>query len=215
VELAALFVISALAFLARETAWIAVVTTAWLVFTRRGQWNTHWSGFGFILLALIAGKVPHIIYAHVWQVTGVPLHPTLGDLLDPRHLMDFTIKTAVCFNIAWILALAAFIKRKRDPISPFIVGWTGAAMLYMGAGYLANSQAGIGYPLRMSYSLFPLIFIFAGEFFERFQAGSKRLLSTIGYCLLQYGINLTGVFLDPGRSHFRTTDVLRALKEIF
>ena len=215
IELAALFVTSAAAFLTRETAWIAVVTTGWLIFSRRAQWKTHWFGFGLIVLALIAGKVPHSIYAHLWQVSGVPLRSTLDDLLDPRHMLDFVVKTGVCFNVSWVLALLAIIKRKSDLMPPLVVGWSIAAILYMGAGYVVNNQANIGYPLRMSYSLFPLIFIGAGEFFESFAADRKRLLLAIVFCLVHFGIGLMGVFLDPGRHAFRTTEALKALKEFF
>lgn len=85
----------------------------------------------------------------------------------------------------------------------------------MGAGYFANSQAGIGYPLRMSYTLFPLVFLYVTGFFENITPARKRLFFGAGYCALHYGFSLLGVLLDPGRSHFRTTDVIKATKEFF
>ena len=211
-RLGSLLLLSSLAFLARETAWFAVVTTTWLVVRRAVDRQIQWALAGAILLVLPLGCVPQIYYSHLWGTSGVSLRSSLGTLLDLRYVIDFVVKTAICFNIAWIPALLALRTGGRGLIPQFSVGWTIGSILYMAAGYFHNSQAGVGYPLRLSYALFPLVFMSVGAFFERRVSPPRRSLSLgSGFCVVQYGISLIGVFADPGRSHFRTTDLFQAL----
>jgi hypothetical protein len=80
----------------------------------------------------------------------------------------------------------------------FIIGWSLAAFLYIGAGYLANSTNEFGYPLRMFYSLFPLFFISVTEYFERnFKAKRRTFLMGL-FIVLSASIGIIGVILDSG-----------------
>ena len=211
-QLTLLFIVSTLAFLSRETAWLAVITTSWLIVTRHTHWQQHWARYTSILLMLVLGVIPHSAYAHAWGTSGVSLRSSISTLLDFRYMLDFAVKTGVCFNLAWIPALMSLGRFRREPIPPFIVGWTIGGILYMGAGYFHNSQEGIGYPLRLSYVLFLPVFIATAGFFEHFVPAARRWALATGFCALQFGTSLLGVFLDPGKSHYRTTDVFNALR---
>lgn len=211
-HLVALGIVSASAFLARETAWIAVVTTAFLVFTRRARPASCIIQFGLILAVMVAGKFPHTWYADHFHVAGVPIRPSLHNLLNWRYLLDVSLKTFVCFNLAWVFVTAWLFRRKRSPLPDFFKGWTIATVLYIGAGYAVNSIEGLGYPLRMSYPLFPLVFFLVTEFFEQKISPARRLITAIAYCVIQFAINLAGVTLDPAQGKITVMDLWKLIK---
>ncbi len=211
-HLVALWVVSAIAFLARETAWIAVVTTGLLIFARRARPASCRVMLGIILAVLLAGKLPQLWYANHFHVAGVPIHPSLHNLLNVRYLLDLSVKTFVCFNLAWLFAAVWLFNRDRPPLPEVVKNWTIATVLYIGAGYAVNSIEGLGYPLRMSYPLFPLVFFSVTEFFERRIPPAKRLVLASGYCLLQYAVNLAGVMLDPAQGKITVLDLWKLLK---
>jgi hypothetical protein len=64
----------------------------------------------------------------------------------------------------------------------------------------------------MSYVLFLPVFFAVAELFERRIPSARRSVAAIAFCGLQLGTSLLGVFLDPGKSHFRTTDLLKAVR---
>lgn len=207
-RLAGLFVLSAMAFLARETAWLAVFAVA-----ASGLARKDWLRLALVLAIIVLGKIPHLVYASAFGVTGVPLKTTLAALVNWRYVLDFTIKTGVCFNLSWIPALLWL--RHRTVIPPLILGWAIGAVLYMGAGYFVNKIHMIGYPLRLSYALFPLVFFGVAEVFERWFMPDKRTIRMMQFCSLQFAVNMLGVFLDPGRQGIKATDVMQSLRDFF
>ena len=211
-HLVALWTISAAAFLARETAWIAVVATIFLIYVRRGRGSSCLVRYGLILAVILLGKMPHSWYGIHFHVTGVPIRPVLSNLLNWRYVLDLSVKTFVCFNLAWLVAGVTLLKRDRAPLPDWVKSWTLATVLYMGAGYAANTIEVLGYPLRMSYSLFPLVFLAVEEFFERSSLPAKRLSAGIAFCLLQYSINFVGVRLDAGQGKITVLDLWNLLK---
>jgi hypothetical protein len=216
-HLALLFFSSVLAFLARETGWFAVITLFFLVLIRRDEWRTNWLKFGLIFLAIVLGKIPHSLYGHYYALWGVPLKSSLGVLFNPEYMLDLAVKTAVCFNVAWLVAALGLFQKGREPVPDFILAWSIAAVLYLGAGYYNNwiGGTGIGFPMRTAYPLFPLVFFGVAAFFERYVPPGKRLPLAIGYCLFQYGMSYLGVTLDSAKGKITTMDVWNTLRGLF
>jgi hypothetical protein len=214
-SLTLLFMLSSIAFLARETAWLAVITAGWLVFRRSARTLSVPLHSGLILLVLLLGKLPHMFYAHHYELTGVPFHSTRETLLDWRYLLDFAVKTAVSFNISWLLAAAAVFLRPRSRVPDFIVGWTIGGLAYMGAGYAANTFMLVGYPLRLSYVMFPLVFYLVTDYGERSLAPSRLISAALGFWLVQAAINWAGVMLDSGQGKMTVLDAATRLKLFF
>jgi hypothetical protein len=204
-----LWLVSSIAFLTRETAWIAVVGASVLAFTKRPATRQTLAATLLVVVVASLGKLPHSAYANHFGTSGVPLVLSASVLVDHRYLADFFVKTAVCFNFAWLLALVA--ARRRTRIPPEVIGWSVGAACYVAAGYAANSIEGIGYPMRMSYSLFPLVFVLAASALAIPSFAGRRRTVVVIYCLLQFTINLTGVFLDPSRGRIRVTDLMSAI----
>lgn len=204
--------VSSIAFLTRETGWIAVVATTWLIFLRRGSAAPTLIHCGWVFAALLAGKVGHSVYSYHFALKGVPLGASIAHMFDVRYMLDLAVKTGVCFNLAWLLAFAAWFKSRARGVPPLIWGWTMGAILYIGAGYFVNFMQYSGYPLRMSYSLFPLVFFAATEAFERFASPRRRVGLAVGYLLLQVAINFLGVFLDPAQGKITVVDLMEKLR---
>jgi hypothetical protein len=201
-----LWIVSSLAFLARETGWIAVVCTSTLLLARRSHGGPVLLLGSLIVIAVALGKLPHALYAERFGTMGLPILPSIATAFDYRYMLDFSVKTAVSFNLAWVLAALALKGRPRLP--EVVLGWTVGAVLYMGAAYMVNSFDLVGYPLRMSYSLFPLVLVLAARGLGSLAARGRLV---VGYCLVQFSINLIGVFLDPGQGRIRVTDLLERL----
>jgi hypothetical protein len=204
---AVLFVASSMAFLATETAWLGVIAVGYAVWRRPskespGQWK-----YAVILAALVLGKLPHSIYSWHFHLSAVPLGSSLHVIFDWRYMSDFLFKTAVCFNLAWLLGAMDLFGKDRAPVPNLIIGWAIAAVFYMGAGYLANQFQTTSYPLRLSYGLFPLIFFRVEGFFERQRKRGMQL--ALGYLLIQYAINLFGVILDGGQGKITVLDFIQ------
>jgi hypothetical protein len=214
-HLAGLFVCSAIAFLARETAWIAFIAVAYSCYVHGRYAASGRMKLGVILAAMLLGILPHAIYAYVFHVHGVPLKNSLEALINWRYLLDFVVKSGVCFNFSWLLAAwGAWIwVASRSPYPPLLVGWAIAATLYTGAGYFVNNMQLIGYPLRMSYAVFPIMFFWITALFESRVCLEKRLARAIQFCAFQFLVNLAGVFLDPGRIGVSAIDVLRSIRD--
>ncbi len=202
---------SSLAFLARETAWLGVITIGWMIWRRRSAPRILLGKFAVVFLLVLLGKVPHSIYSHHFHLAGVPFENTLSNLANWRYILDFLVKTGVCFNLAWLIVLAARFQGLGRSMPDFFQGWTLAAFLYMGAGYLVNNFNACSYPLRLSFALFPWIFFCVAEFFEN-AALANRWKAVIGYVILQCAINFFGVFLDGGQGKITVLDFFHRCK---
>lgn len=205
--LAVLFAMQAVAFLTRETAWIVPVAVATLVVA--GAVERRERPFaGAVLGVLLAAKLPHALYMARWGLEGVPFTFAPASWLDPAYAVDFLVKSAVAFHLAWLLALMAAWRDGLRRTPPVLLAWSAAALLYMAAGYAHNSLGGVGYPLRLTYALFPLVYVLAWRALED-AVPARRLAAT---ALLVVGINLaigvTGALLDEGRSGVTVPGIL-------
>jgi hypothetical protein len=218
-HLALLWAVSVLAFLTRETALFAVITLVYLIVARFARAPRRvLLPWGVVLLVVALGKLPHIAYVEHHDIPPWPIFNSLEALLNPRYILDFVVKTGVCFNLAWILAALAVRRPGRSRIPGFVHGWSIAALLYMAAGYYNNyveGKGGVGYPLRMSFTLFPYVFLRATEFLETLLPAARRMAVVIAYAVVQYAINLLGVSLDPAQGKITITDVLEGVRSLF
>jgi len=203
---------SSIAFLARETAWLAVIVVAWVCWERRPFDQAQLLRAALILAALLIGKLPHSLYSHAYHLRGVPMKSSFGEIFNWRYVVDFTVKSAVCFNLSWLPAAWAFWRRQGRTTPTFVIGWAIGASLYIGAGYFVNKIQMIGYPLRMTFALFPLVFFWATDFFESSISTTKRMIVATAFCILQIAINRVGVMLDPGTSGIKATEVFNSIR---
>ena len=197
------FACSAIAFLARETGWLAVITALWAagsVFGKASFRNR--IRLGLILLALLAGTIPHSIYAHAHAVHTPPLYVASLFKWNPKYWLDVFVKGGFCFHIVWLLVawrLWRAVRERRLAMPPsWMMGWTLGCGLYMTAAYAANDVTSTGYPMRIAYSLFPLIYLWVEELFESGAIQWRPHLLAVLLCVAQLGIGLTGILLDPG-----------------
>ena len=84
----------------------------------------------------------------------------------------------------------------------------------IGAGYFANKISGIGYPLRMTYVLFPWVYFRAAEFMEGL-FNKQRTAMAVTFCVAQTGISLLGALLDPGSVGITATGILDGILRRF
>jgi len=122
-------------------------------------------------------------------------------LFAPDYILDSVIKMALAFNIYWLLMIPALVylgKKKLNGIHEFIIGWTLAAIGYMGAGYLHNSLMPNGYPLRMLFSMFPVIYILVVQYIEKRYLYPKHLYILITLIIIHSMISVAGVLADSG-----------------
>ena len=68
----------------------------------------------------------------------------------------------------------------------------------MAAAYSHNDVTVVGYPMRIVYSLFPVIYFWVEELFESGAIRWRPHLLAVLLCVAQFGIGLLGVYLDPG-----------------
>jgi uncharacterized membrane protein len=201
-----------MAMLARETGWVSL-TAGVLIISRYGLICPRLRVMLWMpALAMLMAILPLRLYIGLMKIP-----PTVGlsfaNLLDMRLMMDFVVKSGVAFHIWWLVALAglAIACRSRE-LPPYpVVAWTAGALLYMGAGLLVNRFAALGYPLRMTYSLFPLVFFLGSrtlqiQFWNRYR-GMPICALTALWCL----VSVAGVLLDPGTAGIQYSDVFRHL----
>jgi hypothetical protein len=202
-HLGGLFVCAAVAFLTRETGWLTVITAVWVAGpvllhgTREGRTKAC-----LIVLTLLAGKLPHSFYEHAHHVATPALHVTTLFKWNPKYWFDVAVKGGVCFHIVWLLMgwrLWRAWRNKPLPLPPaWMIGWALGCGLYMAAAYSYNDVTVVGYPMRIAYSVFPLIYFWVEELFESDAISWRPGLLAALLCVAQVGIGLIGVYLDPG-----------------
>ena len=198
-DFAGLFVLQSLAFLARETAWMVPIVVGWLLI--RGGLPRERRGFGLgVLATVLLAYLPRVLYAKLVGVTSIAL-PLAPDVwLDPGYVLDFAVKSAVAFNLLWVLAAWGSRGGGIRAVPHLIAAWGLAAVAYMAAGYAHNSLAQIGYPLRLTYALFPLVFFLAARGLEANVRGTRALLAALALVVLNGAVAVTGTLLDRGES---------------
>lgn len=208
-----------LAFLTRQTAWITVIAVVVVLQLRGISRRNPFFSVGLVA-ALVLAVVPYLLYVR-WigiQDLKIPIRP--DRIFDPRYIADALIKSGVAFHLAWIPALLVVARREFGRIPDVVLGWGAGALLYIGAGYLLNSYEGPpvipggypggGYPLRLTFALFPLVLPLAVRFFDvRSRDRPPRALWAFG--IAYAAIGLVGVFLDPSRGRLRVFDLLKAI----
>ena len=203
-----LFLSQAIAFATRQTGWIAVIV-AFTVLIKDG-YLVRYKSFSFILImTMFLAKIPHSLYMAHYGIDGMSIHLVFAKVLNIWYLFDFVVKSAVAFNIAWVVIPFALIFI-TNRIPSLFQGWTIAAIMYIVAGYVHNqiSGNGIGFPLRMTYALFPIIYVMNIDFIE--QKIPERYLSRciIVFCIMFSLINFCGVLLDSAKGKITIKDLL-------
>jgi hypothetical protein len=137
-------------------------------------------------------------------------------LIEPKYVLDTVIKLGLAFNISWLIIIPAIYylkKGKLTNVHEFIIGWTLAALCYIAAGYLHNTIKSLGYPLRMLFSLFPLLYLLVIEFLERKYNPPKLVYILALFFILHVSISVFGVLLDSGNVTVHSIfDIFNALK---
>jgi hypothetical protein len=203
----ALFVIQSIGLLARQTAWMVPVLAVALL-ARRGLWRRRPVFAVLLLLTLAAAALPLAAYLRHYELTGYGLPYDFAGDLDPRYVLDFVVKTGTAFHVAWLAAAVGLATFGWRRVPDALRAWGLAALLYIGAGYIANSIDSGGYSLRVSYVLFPLVFYLALAGLGRWGHGRHgSVLATI-FCALYAVIGVVGVALDPARGGVRAIDLV-------
>jgi hypothetical protein len=197
----ALFIIQVLSFLTRETALFVFVFLVYITIKRK---LFHWKFLPFVVvifLVLFIAKIPHLFYAQVYNTHIPEISINISTIIDPKYIFDTFFKLGLAYNISWLLIIPAIFylgKGKLTKVHEFVIGWTLAALGYMAVGYLHNKMIPNGYPLRMFFSMFPLLYLIIIEFLER-KFTSPRLVYILGlFFILHVGISVFGVILDSG-----------------
>lgn len=199
--LAFLLVLQALSFLTRETAWFVFIFFVFIILKRKLYRSGNLSMVLAIMIVLILAKIPQTIYASSFDTHIPKFKFVFSALIAPGYILDSLIKLALTFNICWIFVIPALIcifTRKIFRLHEFIIGWTLAAIGYIGAGYLHNSLLPNGYPLRMFFSLFPVIFILVVQYIEKKNDNRKQLYMFLALIIVHVGISVAGVLADSG-----------------
>jgi hypothetical protein len=142
---------------------------------------------------------------------SVPLDP--GGWLEPGYLLDFTVKSVLAFHLAWALVgLSARSRAGRGALLPEpLLGWALGAALYMAAGYAHNSLAGVGYPLRLTWALFPAVLYVAARELDAV-APSRRLHAVaVALVVINGMVSVAGVGLDRGESGLTAPALIRRM----
>jgi len=201
-----LFAIQSLSWLARETAFFAVIFFIYIALRRKLYRTKYLYPTLIIFLVLVVSKIPHWMYSQLYH-THVPLMVIkLKVLTDPSYILDFIFKLGLTFNISWIIIVLSYIflsKIRLLRIHDFIVGWTVAALGYIAAGFVHNSIQS-GFPLRMFFSLFPLIYIVVIHFLEYWISPRRLNYALVIFFIFHIAIGITGVLIDSGYNTIHT-----------
>jgi hypothetical protein len=210
-----LLVLQMLSFLTRETAWFVFIFFFYIVLKRKLYKSGNLRMVISVLFVLLLAKVPQSLYSMLFE-THIPVFKLdFSALFKPYYILDSVVKLVLAFNIWWlpvIPALAYLVNKKINGIHEFIIGWTLAATGYIGAGYLHNSLMPNGYPLRMFFSIFPIIYIIVVQYIEKRFEYPKHLNILISFMIIHIMISIAGVLSDSGFSIVHTIyDAFRVL----
>lgn len=202
-HLLALTGLSMLAFLTRETGWLAVITAG---FVTACVWHNRGRGAGLrgtiVVVALLIGTIPHHCYEQLHDLSPPGFFWRNLVTWNPPYWLDTLVKTGVSFHLVWLLAgwrLLRCCQARTWPNPPaWMIGWTLGGLAYMGAAFLHNDINYAGFPLRTVYVLFPLLYYWVEEMFETGVVRWRPHLAAALFAIAYYAVSLTGVYLDPG-----------------
>ena len=209
-HLAATAALASVAFLARETEWFAIITAGFLVAAWPASAQVR-AKRGLVVATMLLGEIPRLLYARHFGLGGMPVWANAHMLVSPAYLMDWFVKTGVAFNFCWIAALGGVLamRRRRDwDVPPWIVGWSIAGVLYMGAGYRVNSMDVSGYPLRLSFGVFPLVYWLVWRCFVEWVKPARASMAVIAFCVVEFLTNALGVAMDSAKGKITVIDLL-------
>jgi len=196
-----LFIIQVLSFLTRETALFVFIFLVYITVSRKLY---HWKYLPLVVVlfsVLIIAKIPHLLYGQIYNTHIPEVSFNISAMIDPRYIFDTVFKLGLAYNISWLLIIPAIYylwKGKLTKVHEFIIGWTLAALGYIAVGYLHNKMIPNGYPLRMLFSMFPLLYLIIIEFLEK-KFNPPKLIYILGlFFILHVGISVLGVILDSG-----------------
>lgn len=207
IYIVAIFIIQVLSFLTRETAWFVFIFLVYIVL-KRGLYNRNYLLLVVLLFSvLVLAKIPQSIYSQL-NNTHIPKFAiNIAALFDPKYMLDAFIKLGLTFNISWLAVIPAIYylkKNKINQINEFIIGWTLGALGYIAAGYVHNSVLTYGFPLRMFFALFPVVYLLVIEFFET-KFKQPKLIYLLGFFIVCHVvIGVIGVILDSGTLNIHT-----------
>lgn len=203
-----LFVLQCLAFLTRETGWMVLIVTVWLI--ARGAPRPEWKFGALVLAVLLLATLPWLAYVELMNLRtiAIPLDPAAW--LEPGYLLDVTVKSGVAFHFAWLLALVGLRAGGLRDAPDLLLGWTVAALGYMAAGYAHNSLGGIGYPLRLTYALFPLVYFLGARGLESSEGRRATLGAALALVALNAVVGVGGTLLDRGASGVTVPGLIRS-----
>jgi predicted DNA-binding transcriptional regulator len=196
-----LWFLSSIAFLTRETGIfsIFIVVIYAFKFLRKGLLSKHLVLLGWIGGSILAGKIPHLLYQKIYKTVGVPLALDFSHLFNAKFFFDAAAKSAVSFHFAWLIIFWTLIKHWRGIRFPtLLIAWLLACLIYIGGGYFVNSLIHFPYPLRMTFSLFPLAYVLVVYFFSTIKSDEKRFWSILVFLVAHIGVSLAGIYFDPG-----------------
>jgi len=202
-QLLCVFALSAVSFLTRETGWFAVITLCWI--GARG-YKSHSFGWRFrvccLLAVILLGRLPHQVYesVHGFRTPGLDVASVFS--FNPVYWFDVFVKVGVAFHVVWFIMLyltVQFLRKRFSFIHPtWMTGWTLAACAYSAAAYAHNDITVIGFPMRIAFSVFPVICFYAEAFFEQLADRYRPQFLAALFVIAHLVIGWFGVLLDPG-----------------
>jgi len=196
-----LLVLQVLSFFTRETAWFVFIFFIYIILKRKLYRSGNLRMVLAIMIVLLLAKIPQTFYANSFDTHIPKFKFVFSALIAPDYIIDSLLKLALTFNIWWIFVIPALFclyTGKIFRLHEFVIGWTLAAIGYIGAGYLHNSLLENGYPLRMFFSLFPVIFILVVQYIEKKYDNPKQLYIFFALIVIHTGIAVAGVLADSG-----------------
>ncbi len=196
-----LLIIQTLSFFTRETAWFVFVFLAYMIVKRKLYYREFLPFVFLVISVLVTARLPQLIYSRMFNTHNPKFSLDLMSLLKPDYILDTILKLGLAFNISWLLILPALIdfkNRRLTNIHEFFTGWAFAALGYIVAGYVHNSLLPNGYPLRMFFSLFPLLFLLVIWFYEKRFTHIKLNYTLTLFFIIHVCISILGVLLDSG-----------------
>jgi hypothetical protein len=205
--LALLLTLQVFSFLARETAWFAFIFIIYVIIKRRLYRRQYIVICIMTLIILVVAKIPQVFYSAL-NNTHIPKFAfDFNALIAPDYISDTVLKLGLTFNISWLIVIPAvysLIKGRLVNVHEFFIAWSFGAFGYIAAGYLHNSVLNYGYPLRMFFSLFPVIYIWVIQFFE-YKFKNQRLVYILGlFFLFHVCVSIVGLLVDTGTGTIHT-----------
>lgn len=194
-----LFALQSAAFLARETGWMVPIAVGWLLVERRRRGRAAGPVVA-VVAVLVLAALPHALYLRAMGLRRIHIPLAVSAWVDPGYGLDFAVKSAVAFHLLWPLAALGLRAPRRPAVPGLLVGWSLAALAYMAAGYAHNSLAGIGYPLRLTWALFPAVLYLAACALERIADARRARTAAVALLAANAAVALAGTLLDRGES---------------